>query len=146
MARPSTNRVFSILRCRLRRRSSCRGRRAPRRAGLRRSRASRTRPPAAAMQRNSERSLFPGARGRLLRACGEFNEHILVYVMQMKAESRELLKGVSTATLTTVLFKRGFRNVFIQGVFLLNKNSPRMVGEAFTLRYIPAREDIDLLG
>jgi regulator of RNase E activity RraA len=66
--------------------------------------------------------------------------------MQMKAESRDLLKGVSTATLTTVLFKRGFRNVFIQGVFLLNKNSPRMVGEAFTLRYIPAREDIDLLG
>jgi regulator of RNase E activity RraA len=64
----------------------------------------------------------------------------------MKAESRELLKGVSTATLTTVLFKRGLRNTFIQGVFLLNPKAPRMVGEAYTLRYIPAREDIDLLG
>jgi regulator of RNase E activity RraA len=66
--------------------------------------------------------------------------------MEMKAESRELLKAVSTATLTTVLFKRGLRNAFVQGVFLLNKSAPRMVGEAFTLRYIPAREDIDLLG
>src|SRR4029077_13183414 len=58
----------------------------------------------------------------------------------------EALKKVSTATLTTVLFKRGFRNVFIQGVFPLNKAAPKMVGEAFTLRYIPAREDLDLLG
>jgi regulator of RNase E activity RraA len=64
----------------------------------------------------------------------------------MTPESRELLKKVSTATLTTVLFKRGLRNVFIQGIFLLNRDAPRMVGEAFTLRYIPAREDVDQLG
>src|SRR4029078_8469193 len=64
----------------------------------------------------------------------------------LSAASREALKKVSTATLTTVLFKRGFRNVFIQGIFLLNKDSPRMVGEAFTLRFIPAREDLDTLG
>src|SRR4029078_2223524 len=64
----------------------------------------------------------------------------------LSAASREALKKTSTATLTTVLFKRGFRNVFIQGVFLLNKESPRMVGEAFTLRFIPAREDLDTLG
>ena len=64
----------------------------------------------------------------------------------LSSYSREALKKVSTATLTTVLFKRGLRNVFIQGVFLLNRESPRMVGEAFTLRYIPAREDIDQLG
>src|SRR5678815_3419915 len=51
----------------------------------------------------------------------------------------EKLKKVSTATLTTVLFKRGFRNVFIQGVFLLNRDAPRMAGAAYTLRYIPAR-------
>jgi regulator of RNase E activity RraA len=44
------------------------------------------------------------------------------------------------------LFKRGFRNVFIQGVFLLNPQAPRMVGEAYTLRFIPAREDLDTLG
>ena len=64
----------------------------------------------------------------------------------LKSENREALKKISTATLTTVLFKRGLRNVFIQNVFLLNKGAPHMVGEAYTLRYIPAREDIDLLG
>ncbi|HEX6412695.1 MAG TPA: ribonuclease activity regulator RraA [Burkholderiales bacterium] len=64
----------------------------------------------------------------------------------LSSYSREALKKVSTATLTTVLFKRGLRNVFIQGIFLLNRAAPRMVGEAFTLRYIPAREDVDQLG
>jgi regulator of RNase E activity RraA len=64
----------------------------------------------------------------------------------LSAASREALNRVSTATLTTVLFKRGLRNTFIQGVFLLNRSAPRMVGEAYTLRYIPAREDLDLLG
>ena len=64
----------------------------------------------------------------------------------LSSNSRELLAKVSTATLTTVLFKRGLRNVFIQGVFLLNREAPRMVGEAYTLRYIPAREDVDQLG
>ena len=60
--------------------------------------------------------------------------------------SREALKKVSTATLTTVLFKRGLRNVFLQNVFPLNRQAPRMVGEAYTLRFIPAREDLDQLG
>src|SRR5713101_6097041 len=64
----------------------------------------------------------------------------------LTAASRAALKKVSTATLTTVLFKRGFRNTFVQGVFLLNRESPRMVGEAYTLRYIPARENLDQLG
>jgi len=64
----------------------------------------------------------------------------------LSSYSREALGKVSSATLTTVLFKRGLRNVFIQGIFLLNREAPRMVGEAYTLRYIPAREDIDQLG
>jgi regulator of RNase E activity RraA len=64
----------------------------------------------------------------------------------LSSYSREALKKASSATLTTVLFKRGLRNVFIQGIFLLNRDAPRMVGEAYTLRYIPAREDIDQLG
>jgi regulator of RNase E activity RraA len=51
--------------------------------------------------------------------------------------------GVSTATLCTALFKRGLRNQFIQDVRPLNANLPNMVGEAFTLRYIPAREDLN---
>src|SRR6185503_19385346 len=64
----------------------------------------------------------------------------------LSSYSREALKKVSSATLTTVLFKRGLRNVFVQDVFLMNPKAPRMVGEAFTLRYIPAREDVDQLG
>jgi regulator of RNase E activity RraA len=61
-------------------------------------------------------------------------------------QSRDLLTKVSTATLATALFKLGFRNVFLQDVGLLNPGAPRMVGEAYTLRYIPAREDLDHLG
>lgn len=53
------------------------------------------------------------------------------------------LSKVSTATLTTALFKRGFRNVFLQGLQRLGREQDNMVGEAFTLRYIPAREDLD---
>jgi regulator of RNase E activity RraA len=64
----------------------------------------------------------------------------------MRDDTREKLKGVSTATLTTVLFKRGFRNCYIQGIHLINADAPRMVGPAYTLRYIPAREDLDHLG
>jgi len=64
----------------------------------------------------------------------------------LSADSREKLKQVSTATLTTVLFKRGLRNQYIQGIFRLNPKAPRMVGEAWTLRFIPAREDLDQLG
>jgi len=60
----------------------------------------------------------------------------------LSVENRRKLHAVSTATLTTVLFKRGLRNVFLQGPRRLNPGRT-MVGEAFTLRYIPAREDID---
>ena len=59
--------------------------------------------------------------------------------------ARAALRGVSTATLTTQLFKRGLRNTFIQDVRPLNPDAPPMVGEAYTLRYIPAREDLDTL-
>ena len=61
----------------------------------------------------------------------------------MNPATRQLLLGVSTATLCTALFKRGFRHQFIQDVHPLNPNLPNMVGEAFTLRYIPAREDLN---
>jgi regulator of RNase E activity RraA len=55
------------------------------------------------------------------------------------------LRRVSTATLTTQMFKRGFRNVFLQGVRPLARYGANMVGAAYTLRNIPAREDIDRL-
>jgi regulator of RNase E activity RraA len=61
----------------------------------------------------------------------------------MNPATREKLKNVSTATLCTALFKRGLRNQFIQEVRPLRPGMPNMVGEAFTLRYIPAREDLN---
>ena len=51
----------------------------------------------------------------------------------------------SVATISTALFKRGYRNQFIQGVSPLNSNLSNMVGYAFTVRYIPAREDLNTL-
>lgn len=51
----------------------------------------------------------------------------------------------STATLTTILFKRGFRNCFLQGPRAINPAAVRVVGPAYTLRNIPAREDLDHL-
>jgi regulator of RNase E activity RraA len=63
----------------------------------------------------------------------------------MSPETRTKLAAVSIATLTTVLFRRGFRNVFLQDVRPLSPNAPRMVGPAYTMRMIPAREDLDTL-
>jgi regulator of RNase E activity RraA len=61
----------------------------------------------------------------------------------LKVETREKLKTVSTATLATALFKMGLRNQMIQDVRPLNPGSASMVGEAYTLRYMPAREDLN---
>ena len=61
----------------------------------------------------------------------------------MNPETKRTLMGVSTATLCTALFKRGLRNQFIQDVRPLNAGLPNMVGPAFTMRYIPAREDLN---
>ena len=52
------------------------------------------------------------------------------------------LAGVSTATLTTVLLKKGLRNVWLRGTRPLAPGQPRLVGRAFTLRFVPAREDL----
>ena len=62
---------------------------------------------------------------------------------KLQATTRETLETVSTATLCTALYKRGFRNQMIQDVHPLDPGKPNMVGEAFTLRYIPAREDLN---
>ena len=59
-------------------------------------------------------------------------------------KTRAKLVTVSSATLTTSLFKRGFRNTFLQGPQRLSAGE-NMVGPAYTLRYIPSREDIDKL-
>lgn len=64
--------------------------------------------------------------------------------MALSPETRDRLKRVSTATLATALYKRGLRNQMIQDVHPLSPpKQESMVGEAFTLRYIPAREDLN---
>src|SRR4249919_3867754 len=57
--------------------------------------------------------------------------------------TRDKLKTVSTATVSTALFKRGLRIQMIQDVHPLSPDQPTLVGEAFTLRYMPAREDLN---
>lgn len=64
----------------------------------------------------------------------------------MTDELRALFARCSAATLSTLLVKRGLRNTAIRGVRPLRSDLPPMVGPAFTLRYIPAREDIDAYG
>ncbi|AUH65028.1 ribonuclease activity regulator RraA [Paracoccus zhejiangensis] len=59
----------------------------------------------------------------------------------MNQVTRDKLMGVSVATLASVLYKRGLRNQVIQGVHPLGWKGKNMVGPAFTLRYMPARED-----
>ena len=64
---------------------------------------------------------------------------------KLKPETRDKLKTVATPTLATALFKRGLRNQWIQDVHPINPGAGPMVGEAFTLRYMPAREDLNPL-
>jgi regulator of RNase E activity RraA len=62
--------------------------------------------------------------------------------MGLTPDTVEILKGVSTATITTVLLKKGLRNVWMRGARPLVPQAPRLVGPAFTLRFVPAREDL----
>ena len=64
---------------------------------------------------------------------------------EFSPECLERMRRVSTATLTTQMFKHGFRNIFLQGVRPLARYGANLVGPAFTLRNIPAREDLDVV-
>src|SRR6187402_757947 len=63
-------------------------------------------------------------------------------VLPLSAEIIKALESVTTATLTTVLLKQGLRNVWMRGTRPLAPDQPRRVGRAFTLRFVPAREDL----
>jgi regulator of RNase E activity RraA len=65
-----------------------------------------------------------------------------VDVQPLDSKVVEVLSGISTATLTTVLLKKGLRNVWMRGTRPLKPGQPRLVGRAFTLRFVPAREDL----
>ena len=62
--------------------------------------------------------------------------------MALSDQDIEILKGVSTATITTVLLKKGLRNIWMRGTRPLKPGQARIVGPAFTLRFVPAREDL----
>jgi len=61
---------------------------------------------------------------------------------QLDAKAIGILSQISTATLTTILLKKGLRNVWMRGTRPLRAGQPRLVGRAFTLRFVPAREDL----
>jgi regulator of RNase E activity RraA len=62
--------------------------------------------------------------------------------MTLEVRFVEALSAASTATLTTILLKKGLRNVWMRGTRPLRPDQPRLVGRAFTLRFVPAREDL----
>lgn len=62
--------------------------------------------------------------------------------MELDKKIIEALSEVSTATVTTILLKKGLRNLWMRGARPLRPEQPRLVGRAFTLRFIPAREDL----
>lgn len=62
--------------------------------------------------------------------------------MPISEDAIETLRGVSTATVTTILLKKGLRNVWMRGTGPLTEGQPRAVGPAFTMRFVPAREDV----
>ena len=71
------------------------------------------------------------------------NDNEEMIMSKLSDATRNKLKAVSTATVATALFKRGFRIQMIQDVHPLSADQPVLVGEAFTLRYMPAREDLN---
>ena len=62
--------------------------------------------------------------------------------MSLSPEQIATLSQISTATITTVLLKKGLRNVWMRGTKPLHPGQKRLVGRAFTLRFVPAREDL----
>jgi regulator of RNase E activity RraA len=62
--------------------------------------------------------------------------------MPFDAKARETLLAVTTATITTILRKKGLRNVWMRGTLPLRDGEARVAGPAFTLRFVPAREDL----
>ena len=62
--------------------------------------------------------------------------------MSLDKKAVEILARVATATITTILLKKGLRNVWMRGTRPLRAGQPRLVGPAFTLRFVPAREDL----
>ena len=65
------------------------------------------------------------------------------YQPRLEPEVLAMLRQASTSTLATQLFRRGFRQPFLVGVRPVNADVDGFAGEAFTMRFIPSREDVD---
>ena len=63
--------------------------------------------------------------------------------VKISSETISQLRGASTASIATLLYKQGYYNAFIQGVVALGERTSNMVGPAYTLRHIPSRPDTD---
>ena len=62
--------------------------------------------------------------------------------MQLDSKVVAILSQITTATITTILLKKGLRNVWLRGTRPIRAGQRRLVGRAFTLRFVPAREDL----
>ncbi|MDH5204149.1 MAG: ribonuclease activity regulator RraA, partial [Hylemonella sp.] len=62
--------------------------------------------------------------------------------MTLDAQTIAILSKITTATITTLLLKKGLRNVWLRGTRPIRSGQPRLIGRAFTLRFVPAREDL----
>jgi len=79
---------------------------------------------------------MPGFRNKAWRTTPESA------LMSLSPEAIATLKKITTATITTILLKKGLRNVWLRGSRPLRPGQERLVGPAFTLRFVPAREDL----
>lgn len=66
----------------------------------------------------------------------------MVDILPLPEATRAALEGITTASLTTILLKKGLRNVWMRGTIPIRPGQGRRVGRAFTLRFVPAREDL----
>jgi regulator of RNase E activity RraA len=62
--------------------------------------------------------------------------------MSLPAHVRQVLTDASSATVTTILLKKGLRNTWLRGTRPIRPGQPRIVGRAFTMRFVPGREDL----
>src|SRR5262249_9339306 len=88
------------------------------------------------------RTVFKRALTRCLALARRGRSFPGVYDMPLTPQAIETLKQISTATITTVLLKKGLRNSWMRGPRPLRPGQERLVGPAFTLRFVPAREDL----
>ncbi|MBM3378807.1 MAG: hypothetical protein FJY39_03545, partial [Betaproteobacteria bacterium] len=77
-----------------------------------------------------------------MQPCVVFVEYPVTEALPLSKDVVDLLGAVTTATLTTLLLKKGLRKVWMRGTRPIRAGQGRRVGRAFTLRFVPSREDL----